>query len=105
MTVMELGALGEFIGSILMIATLIYLAIQVRQNTARQKRDASVSIQHGQNGVVALLQDPVMARAYARTAEYGLAAPIEDQSRAVNFVLLFTLTKRYNYALFPKRQI
>ncbi len=89
MTVIELGALGEFIGSIVMIATLIYLAIQVRQNTAQQKRDASVSIQHGQNSVVALLQDPAMARAYARTAEYGLAAPIEDRSRAINFVLQY----------------
>lgn len=33
MSVMELGALGEFLGSIGVIVTLIYLAIQVRQNT------------------------------------------------------------------------
>ena len=31
MSIMELGALGEFVGSIGVIATLIYLAIQVRQ--------------------------------------------------------------------------
>ena len=29
----ELGALGEFIGSITIIATLIYLAVQIRQNS------------------------------------------------------------------------
>ena len=34
MTVVELGALGEFVGSIATIATLLYLALQVRQNTA-----------------------------------------------------------------------
>ena len=33
MSIIELGALGEFLGSIGVIATLIYLAIQIRQNT------------------------------------------------------------------------
>jgi hypothetical protein len=33
MTIMELGAIGEFVDSIQVLATLIYLVIQVRQNT------------------------------------------------------------------------
>lgn len=33
MSIMELGALGEFLGAIGVIATLAYLAVQVRQNT------------------------------------------------------------------------
>jgi len=33
MTIMELGALGELLGAIGVIATLAYLAVQVRQNT------------------------------------------------------------------------
>jgi len=33
MTIEELGALGEFLGAIGVIATLAYLAVQVRQNT------------------------------------------------------------------------
>jgi hypothetical protein len=33
MTIAELGAIGEFIGSIAVLITLAYLAIQVRQNT------------------------------------------------------------------------
>ena len=33
MNIMELGALGEFVGSIGVIATLVYLAIQIRQNS------------------------------------------------------------------------
>ena len=40
MSIMELGALGEFLGSIGVIATLIYLAIQIRQNT-RSVRDSA----------------------------------------------------------------
>ena len=33
MTIIELGALGEFLGALGVIATLIYLSIQVRHNT------------------------------------------------------------------------
>ena len=33
MSIIELGALGEFIGAIAVVVTLAYLAIQIRQNT------------------------------------------------------------------------
>ncbi len=33
LTIQDLGALGEFLGSIAVLATLIYLALQTRQNT------------------------------------------------------------------------
>ena len=33
LTIAELGALGEFIGSIAVLITLIYLAVQIRQNS------------------------------------------------------------------------
>lgn len=33
MTLMELGAIGEFLGAIGVIITLIYLSVQIRQNT------------------------------------------------------------------------
>ena len=38
-----LGNLGDFIGGIAVVATLIYLAIQVRQNTAQLHRSAELS--------------------------------------------------------------
>ncbi len=33
MSTLELGALGEFLGSIAVLATLVYLSVQIRQNT------------------------------------------------------------------------
>ena len=33
MSIMELGALGEVLGSIAVLATLVYLSVQIRQNT------------------------------------------------------------------------
>jgi hypothetical protein len=38
MNIMELGALGELVGSVGVVVTLFYLAIQIRQNTEQQKR-------------------------------------------------------------------
>ena len=33
LTIQDLGALGELLGSVAVLATLIYLALQTRQNT------------------------------------------------------------------------
>jgi len=43
MTLAELGALGEFVGGIAVILTLVYLAIQIRQNTEQIRESSQVS--------------------------------------------------------------
>lgn len=89
MTIVELGALGEFVGAIVVMATLIYLAAQVRQNNLQQKREETVSIQRGQNAVVAQLIDPTLVRAFARAANGDAAVRIEDRSRAIVWVIQY----------------
>ncbi len=37
MSIVELGAIGEFIGAIVLVVTLVYLAIQIRQTSKLQK--------------------------------------------------------------------
>ena len=44
MSIIELGALGEFLGSIGVIATLIYLAVQIRQNTYSMDESRKVAL-------------------------------------------------------------
>ena len=88
MTIPELGALGEFFGSILTLVTLAYLAIQIRQNTAQQKREELVSIQHGQNSVVAQLRDPRVLGAFVRGAG-SRDSSIEDRGTAQNWVIQY----------------
>ena len=44
MTIIELGALGEFIGSIGVIATLWYLAVQIRQNTRSMNESRKLAL-------------------------------------------------------------
>lgn len=88
MTLSELGALGEFVGAVLTLATLAYLAIQIRQNTAQQRREEVSSIQQGQNSVVAQLRDPRVMGAFARGAA-GKNPSIEDRAVAQNWVIQY----------------
>jgi len=44
MTIMELGAIGEFVGAIAVVVTLIYLAFQMRQNTNALKLNTAASV-------------------------------------------------------------
>lgn len=88
MTIVELGALGEFVGSILTIGTLAYLAVGIRQNTAQQKREELISVQHGQNSVIAQLRDPHVFGAYVRAAG-GRNPSIEDWGTAFAWVVQY----------------
>ena len=51
MSIMELGALGEFVGAFAVVATLIYLAFQVRQNTKAMRANALQAVMEGSRDV------------------------------------------------------
>jgi hypothetical protein len=87
-TIAELGALGEFVGSFLTIGTLAYLAVGIRQNTAQQKREELISVQHGQNSVIAQLRDPHVFGAYVRAAS-GRNPSTEDWGTAFAWVVQY----------------
>lgn len=55
MTIGELGALGEFAGAILLFASLVYVAIQIRQNS-RNIQSQSINSQADQLQKFAALQ-------------------------------------------------
>ena len=44
MTILELGALGELLGSIAVLATLVYLSVQVRQNTRSMEESKKLAL-------------------------------------------------------------
>jgi hypothetical protein len=83
-----IGAVGETLSALAVLVTLVYLATQIRQNTAQQKREELVSIQHGQNAVVAQLQDPRVFGAYVRTAD-DRRPTIEDRGTALSWVIQY----------------
>jgi hypothetical protein len=44
MNILELGALGEFLGSIAVLATLVYLSAQIRQNTRSMEEGRKLAL-------------------------------------------------------------
>ena len=52
MDIMELGAVGELVGGVAVIATLVYLAAQIRQNTRAAMADAEIAASAAMRGLV-----------------------------------------------------
>ena len=67
MSIMELGALGEFIGSILVLGTLVYLSMQVRQGNAHSRFTTTHAIAGaGHAAWLAVAQSPELAAVMAK---------------------------------------
>ena len=89
MTISEWGAVAELISSIAVVASLIYLAFEIRHNTVQQKREETVSIQHGQNSVIQNMLDPRIVRAYTMTADGELEVSLQDRATAIVWVIQY----------------
>jgi len=71
-TLEDFGNLGEFIGGLAVIATLVYLAVQIRQNTKLLRRSAEQTSRSDSTAAIALAaQSPENAVVYHK----GLAEP------------------------------
>jgi hypothetical protein len=97
MTLQELGSLGEFIGALAVIASLAYVALQIRQHT-RSLRTASFQalMQSAacENRIIA--QDPAVAELYLRGLDSYDELDSVEKSRfsalMYNFIWLFEIT-------------
>jgi hypothetical protein len=71
-TIQELGSLGELVGAVATVATLVYLSFQVRQNTSLLRASVAHSDRDARNDISRLLAaDPETARVY----RHGLLDP------------------------------
>jgi hypothetical protein len=71
MTIMELGALGEFVGAIAVVVTLAYLAVQIRQNTHAMDEAKRIALAQTYQMRANELQDMLV-----RAAESEFISPI-----------------------------
>ncbi|MEM1434399.1 MAG: hypothetical protein AAGG11_10120 [Pseudomonadota bacterium] len=70
MSIQDWGAVGELIGGLAVIATLIYLALQIRQNTAMITAQAvQASVEATQRTLLFRAEHPEL-----RTVDWGSAA-------------------------------
>lgn len=63
MSIIELGAIGEFIGAIAVIATLIYLSMQIRQNTRAMEESRRLALAQTYQMRADALQDMLVTAA------------------------------------------
>jgi hypothetical protein len=100
-----LGNLGDFIGGVAVVITLIYLAVQVRQNTFALKAASWQEVVSGAREAAKLRCDPAIAPAWARGLSNYPNMPVQDVS---NFSLAITdeaLFFQGVFALYRSRQL
>jgi hypothetical protein len=74
MSIMELGALGEFVGAFAVVITLVFLILQLRQNTAAvqsaSRGDSAIAIAELDREIA---KDPELARLWVQASQPELA--------------------------------
>ncbi len=82
MTIQEWGALGELVGGVAVIVTLIYLAVQTRQTRRAAAAHAPEWISDGfQRWLLSLRQDSDFTRIFRSALHDWNALPANDQAR------------------------
>ncbi len=69
MTISDLGSIGEFVSSIAVVLSLLYLAFQVRQNTSQMKRAEMNATYEQSNATRQALLDESIAELAVKTNE------------------------------------
>lgn len=103
MNLETISAVAQIVAAIGVVASLFYLAVQIRQNTRSQK---SIVVDSLTRSLIALLGpqagDPEQLRAFAEAAEDWHGASETDRTRCVS--IFFTTFKLFENAWFQQRQ-
>ena len=97
------AAVGELLGAAGVIASLVYLAGQVRNNAAQTRQAAAQSIISGFNAQLALLGDPENAEFFFRGLINGLKAYSSYSDTAAFSARMFTITRSYEELYYYRR--
>ena len=101
MTIMEFGAIGEFIGAFAVVATLIYLAIQMRQNTNALKLISARSITEELQETFSLLaSDQELAGIFVKASG---ESELQGAERVRYYTLTSNLVRVYENAFLQSR--
>jgi hypothetical protein len=106
MSFQDLGSLGEFIGAIAVVVSLLYLATQIRQNTQAVRASSYEDVAQGVRAFMALLvQDQRLAQIYLRGAAHS--DPLTPEERLQFEMLLGHFFANFDVAvdLYKRRMI
>jgi hypothetical protein len=92
MSLQDLANLGEVIGAIAVIVSLIYLAVQIRENTRAMRRAATQDIHRSLNDQTrCLVESPDLAALYFRASQRPEELTGEERFR-FQFLLTYVLS-------------
>ena len=101
MTITELGALGEFVGAIAVVATLVFLTMQLRHNTRSVEFNSRQALAQGIKGRLSLFaQSPENASVFNRGIKNYADLADDEQMHftlMLNGVLLDIETRYFDY--------
>lgn len=95
MTLSDLGNLGEFIGAIGVIASLIYVGLEVRRNTNALHAQAHESVVSGYMGSIQLFTDHAETAAKAFKSSYQEFRQFSDAEKAIFFGTIYAFFKHF----------
>ena len=77
-----IGAIGEIVGAIAVLATLIYLALQIRQNTKAVRLESRNSLQQAWSHVGSMMANsPEITELFLKGCRDYRALPVADRLR------------------------
>ena len=100
MTIQEMGALGEMIGGIAVVISLIYVGLQVRQNSNSVRAASQIALRQLGTEITSQLAAPDMARIYIQGLKDLSPLPAEDRVRFQS--LMFSLFGIYEAYYFQR---
>ncbi len=90
MTFQDLGGIGEFIGGIGVVVTLLYLARQIRDSSRIERLNARYAISQSVSSVLDRLdEDPELNRIWMAARDTGEELNDEDRERLGRFLLRY----------------
>ncbi len=102
MTIGDLGSIGEFVGGLVVIASLFYLASQIRQNTRAMGVAAYQDAVRSANDVgVLLTQNPILGSLLARKT--GDPATLNEAELFQTDQVLSMILRNYSSVLILER--
>ncbi len=105
MTVQDLGSIGELVAAIATIATLGYLAIQIRQNTRSVRAGSRLEIASGWRAHNRQLLDPAVNRAYLQGLRAYPDMPFDERNIFGNLIGDHAVFCQGAFALYEEGQL
>lgn len=100
-----LGDLGDFIGGIAVVVTLVYLAVQLRQNTAALRASSWQEVVSGCRKAARFRGKPKNSLAWAKGLSHYPNIPFEDMNRFNSMVTDEALFYQGVFALYESGQL